>query len=360
MSHITTVDTSLYGIPNEDTLEDATQSFEELELVVVRIETSDGYTGTGFTYTIGKGGRAIAEFVRSVYAQEIIDMPVAPRTVHSRLADGALFVGRAGVSELALAAIDIAVWDAHARRLDVPLCELFGGTPGSVPAYQTDGGWLQYDTETLLENAREAAAAGFCGFKMKIGRGPATDADRVLAVRNALPAEMELLLDANCSLNMPEARQLLTRLGDTPIGWLEEPFEPQDVEAYTKLSKSATTPLAAGENYYNLHQFKQVLAFDAIDILQPDVCRVGGITRMLDVIATATVWDVPIVPHYIEPIHAQLALAFEAIPYIERHSTVLEEVLQEPIGLKNGHVTPPTSPGTGVRFTNLGSYEKGV
>lgn len=358
MTNVSAVETSVYGIPNEDPLEDATQSFDELELVVVRIETSDGITGTGFTYTIGTGGHAIASFVKSVYEPILRGMTGAPRAVHSRLASESLFVGRAGISELGLAAVDIALWDAHAKRRGVPLYELVGGSPGSVPAYQTDGGWLQYDTETLIENATAAADAGFCGFKMKIGRGVRADAARVRAVRDTLPDDMELMLDANCSLTIPETRQLLKNLRDVPIAWLEEPFDPRDVAAYAEISGEGGTPLAAGENYYNTRQFKQALAFEALDFLQPDVCRVGGITPLLDVIGTASTWNMPLVPHYIEPIHAQLALAFDVIPYIERHSTVLDTVIQEPITVENGSVTPSTTPGIGMEFSHLDAYEK--
>lgn len=236
------VETAHYGVPVEGALEDATQSFDELELVVVDVETTDGERGVGFTYTIGEGGSAVAEFVDTTLRPVVDGGPAAPRAARDRLRAATTFVGREGISEFGVAAVDIALWDALGRRFGAPLYEVLGGTRAPVPAYETNGGWLQFDVDTLVENAERAAEEGFAGMKMKVGRSHAEDARRVRAVREVLPDGMDLMVDANCSYTVSEAQRFLRHLPDTPLAWLE---------------------------------VKQVLAHGGADVLQPDVCRVG-------------------------------------------------------------------------------------
>lgn len=357
ISTITDVTTGLYGIPNEEALEDATQTFDELELVVARIETSEGIEGIGMTYTIGEGGASIKQFLDNVLAPQLDGMSVAPQTVRDKLRAQTTFVGREGISELAISAVDIALWDAKAKELDAPLYEVLGGNQTPIPAYETNGGWIQFDKETLRNNAREAAESGFAGMKMKIGRGHAEDAERIRTVRETLPSEMDLMVDANCAFTVAEARQFAAHL-DVEITWLEEPLEKGDYDAYAELRNAIDVPIAQGENLYNETQFKQTLARGAVDFLQPDVGRVGGITPWIAVAHAANLWNVPVSPHYLEPIHVHLAAPFENIPYIEHHSVVLNKVIKSPLELSDGAFTPPDKPGLGIRFDGLEEYAK--
>lgn len=344
-------------MPNDEPLDDATQSFDELELVVVEAETDDGDQGLGFTYTIGEGGAAVRAFVETALRPALVGGPAAPRAARERLRAATTFVGREGVSELAIAAVDVALWDALGRRLGAPLYELVGGTRRRVPAYQTDGGWLQYDEETLVANAEEAAARGFAGVKLKVGRSPAADERRVRAVREALPAEVDLMVDGNCAFSVPAARRLAARL-EGLVDWFEEPVEKGDYAALADLRDRVAVPIAIGENLYNETQFKQAISAGAVDVVQPDVCRVGGISAWLAVAETARTWGLPVSPHYVEPVHVHLATAFENVPYLEHHSTVLDDVTESPLELRDGAFIPPDEPGHGVRFTGLERYRK--
>ena len=347
-----------YRVPAADAHDDATQSFNALELIIVEVDV-DNVTGLGFTYTIGEGGTSIHAFAAETLAPLLVNGSAGPRTARERLRAGTTFIGREGVSELAIAAIDIALWDALGKRCQSPLYELLGGSRNPVPAYNTDGGWLQLDQKTLVENAVDAANAGFVGVKMKIGRGLATDEARVRAVRNALPTGTDLLLDGNCSYNIPEAKRFADRLADVDIGWFEEPLEKGDYAGYADLRKAVSVPIAAGENYYNPMQFKQTLAANALDVLQPDVCRVGGITPWMSVVDLGDAWGIPVSPHYIEPIHVHLAAAAPAVSRIEHHSTVLDRVLADPLEPTDGQYIPPTDSGHGVAFDGLDSFHVG-
>lgn len=357
MTRVTDVDVDLYGVPNGEPLDDATQSFDELELIVVEVETDDG-PGMGFTHTIGEGGSSVREFVETTLAPALVGGTAAPRVARDRIRAATTYVGREGVSELAVSAVDIALWDALGRRLEVPLYELVGGERDEVPAYQTHGGWLQYDVGQLVENANDAAERGFAGMKMKVGRGHAEDAERVRAVREALPDGMGLMVDANCAYTVPEARRFAQHLDDVPLVWLEEPLDKGDFAGHADLRDRIDVPVALGENLFNETQFKQALALGAADVLQPDVTRVGGVTAWVGVADAARVWGLPVSPHYVEPIHVHLATAFDNVPYIEHHSTVLDGVVETPLEPVEGRFTPPDEPGHGVRFEGLDTYRK--
>ncbi|NHN49417.1 mandelate racemase/muconate lactonizing enzyme family protein [Halostella sp. JP-L12] len=353
---VRSVDTELYRVPNEQALEDATQSFDTLEIVAVVAESDDGHRGLGFTYTIGRGGAAVKRFLDDEIVPLLDGLPVAPRSVRSTLRGETTFIGREGISEFAVAAVDIAMWDLLGKRAGLPLCELLGGTREPVTMYETDGGWLQYDADQLVENAESIADEGFAGMKMKVGSSIERDAERVRAVRDALPADLDLMLDANCSYTVPEARAFANRIDDVPITWLEEPLLKGDYASYADLRQRVDVPIATGENFYNETQFGQVIDGNAVDYLQPDVCRVGGITPWMTVAEQASAAGLAVSPHYIEPIHAHLACASDAVPYIEHHSTVLDELLQDPVGVDDGEIVPPDRPGHGVSFADADEY----
>jgi L-alanine-DL-glutamate epimerase-like enolase superfamily enzyme len=358
MTTIDECDVSLYDVPNRESLDDATQSFDSLELVVATLVTTDGVEGTGFTYTIGRGGSAIAHLLESTIAPIVIGEPAAPRTVRDTVRAGTTFIGREGISELAIAAVDVALWDVLGKRAGLPLYELLGGERSSVPMYQTDGGWLQFDEETLVANAERIAAEGFVGMKMKVGLSPAEDERRVRAVRETLPAGVDLMLDGNCSYTIDEARLLADRLSDLEIRWFEEPLEKGDYAGHSDLRSRIDIPIALGENLYNETQFSQVVDRNAADVLQPDVCRVGGITPWLAVANTAQTHGIPLSPHYVEPLHAHLAVPFDVVPYIERHSTVLDSVIATPVTPEDGAYTPPADPGHGIEFDGLDRHRR--
>ncbi len=177
------------------------------------------------------------------------------------------------------------------------------------------------------------------------------------AVWESLPEDMALLLDANCAYSVPEARRLASHL-DVPVGWLEEPLEKGDYAGHADLRDQIDIPIAVGENLYNESQFKQMVSGGAADVLQPDVCRVGGISAWLRVVELAAAWDLPVAPHYIEPLHSHLVMPFDHVPFIEHHSTVLDSVLADPPPLEDGAFRPKDEPGHGMAFSGLKQYRK--
>ena len=356
MNEIDRIETELLRVPNDEPLEDATQSFDALELVLVRIARADGVRGIGFTYTIGSGGRAIQELIETSLASTIRGTSAGPRDAHERLRAASTFIGREGLSELAISAIDIALWDGLAKRFGAPLVEMLGGHPKALPAYDTNVGWLHLDEATLIENARSVAESEFVGMKMKLGRGLAEDEARVRAVRNALPGTDRLMLDANCGLTVAETRRFCRRIDELAIDWLEEPIEKGDYGGYSDLRSLVNMPIASGENLYSPMQFRQLVECNGADVLQPDVCRVGGITGWMQVAQLAEAHGLELSPHYIEPIHAHLACCTPAATLIEHHSTVLDRVTEIDTEAEAGSFRPGTAPGHGIRFVDIEKY----
>lgn len=356
MSTVTALRTDLYAIPIDDALEDATQSFHTLELVIVELETDDGTTGLGLTYTIGQGGTAIRAFIESALRPVVVGSSAAPRAAYQSMREETTFVGREGISELAISAVDIALWDAFGRRVGLPLYALLGGESQPVTAYETDGGWLDRSENELIDTAERITEEGYAGMKLKLGRGHAEDERRVRAVAGVLSEEKELMIDANCGYTVQEGRRFATRIQDIDVAWLEEPVDKGDYAALADLRSQVTVPIATGENFYNPEQFKQVIEVGAVDVIQPDVARVGGVTAWMRVAELAAAWNLPLSPHYLEALHVHLAAVTDTVPYIEHHSTVLDRVLNAPLEFSSGPVTPPDVPGHGIRFEGLDEY----
>ncbi len=138
---------------------------------------------------------------------------------------------------------------------------------------------------------------------------------------------------------------------------MEEPLEKGDYAALSDLRAAIDVPVATGENFYNETQFRQAIAADAVDVLQPDVCRVGGVTPWLRVAEAAATAGLPVSPHYVEPIHVHLACTVPNVPYVEHHSTVLDRVLASPLALEDGVFTPSKEPGHGVEFEEIERFQ---
>jgi len=328
---------------------DAMNPDPDYSAAYVALETDDpgGLTGHGLTFTIGRGTEicvaAIEALAPHVVGASVDDLAADLGGLWRRLVtDSQLrWLGpEKGVIHLATAAIVNAVWDLCAKVEDKPLWKLLADlSPEEVvacidfryiddalgpaealellrrnastkaereelllaqgfPAYTTSAGWIGYPEETLPQRAREAIDAGFTHLKLKVGGHLESDLRRARLVRQAIGAEYRLSLDANQAWGVDEAIEAIRRLSEVDPYWIEEPTSPDDVLGHKRI-RDAVAPvrIATGEHAQNRIVFKQLLQLGAIDAVQLDCCRLGGVNEVLAVVLLAAKFGVPVCPH---------------------------------------------------------------
>lgn len=264
------------------------------------------------------------------------------------------WVGRAGITQLALSAVDVALWDLKAKACGLPLWRFLGGLrPDGIPAYSTDAGWLSLGKQELVANCRRAIEVeGFKGVKIKVGLpDPGEDIARVEAVRQAIGPEAQLMVDANGCCTLPGAMELGRRFEDYNLTWFEEPLWYDDVEGHRRLAEAMRVPIALGEQLYSPDAFQAFVTSGAVHYLQPDATRVGGITGCWQVMEMAHAHRLPVAPHAgdMMQIHLQLALAHPSCAILE-YIPWARRCFVEPATAVDGRFAPPQLPGAGTEL----------
>ncbi|RXZ46429.1 mandelate racemase/muconate lactonizing enzyme family protein [Agromyces fucosus] len=349
MTTITAARASLVDLEVETMRTDAVQSFIKQETIFLEIDTADGLTGVGYSYTIGTGGRAVLSMLRDHL------VPLLPG-LDSRNVEGiwtelfrstrATTVG--AITSLALAAVDTALWDLRSRRAGEPLWQVAGGYRQRVPLYDTEGGWLHLPTDDLVAGALASQAKGLRGVKLKVGkRSIREDRDRLLAVREAVGADLHIMVDANQSMTSAEAIRRAAAFEDADLYWFEEPLPADDVSGHARLASSTSIPIAVGESMYSIAQFRDYLHRDAAGIVQVDVARVGGITPWLKVAHLAEAYNVAVCPHFLMELHVSLVAAVPNGAYVE-HIPQLRGITKTELVIEDGSAVAPSTPGLGI------------
>jgi L-alanine-DL-glutamate epimerase-like enolase superfamily enzyme len=351
MSKIVQVTAYLCDLAVERRRTDAIQSFLKQETIFVDIVTAEGITGTGYSYTIGTGGRAVLQLLNS----DLLTLLLGEDSSHvERLwqklfwATHATAVG--AITSLALAAIDTALWDIRCQRARQPLWVQAGGACPTVPLYDTEGGWLHLGTEELIAGAVRAQDQGWPGVKLKVGKPDLSeDAERLQAVRAAVGPRMHIMVDANQSMTYPRAKRWAHMLEQYDVFWFEEPLPAEDIAGHVRLADSTSVPIAVGESLYSLSHFREYLAAGAAGIVQVDAARIGGITPWLKVAHLAEAFNVKVAPHFLMELHVSLAAAIPNALYVE-HIPQLRAVTSREVAVEDGHAVAPSEPGLGIAW----------
>lgn len=275
-------------------------------VLVVEITLDDGRTGTGFSWTPQIGARAVRALLEHDIRDAVIGLDPHPEVVWDRLWRHLREAGPGGITTVALAGVDLALWDLRCGELG--LVDVLGRRRDSVPVYGS-GVNLHYSLEELVAQAGRWKAAGCAGVKIKVGRPDLReDVERVAAVREVIGQDTLLMIDANQRWDLHRARRAVAALAPYGLHWLEEPLPADDVPAHVELRRSVDVPIAVGENVYTVYGFRDLLAAGACDVAQPNVVRVGGITPFLRIVELARTYDVPVYPHLLPDLSGQLAL----------------------------------------------------
>lgn len=321
----------------------------------VLIKTDEGITGTGYTSTLAHGDHAIKDIIDRIYTPLLIGAdPISHQRIWESLYwSAAHWVGRLGITQMALAAVDIAIWDIKAKAAGVPLWRMVGGhKDAKVPSYNTDGGWLNFTTERLIDEMTELVESGWTGVKMKVGKpDPREDLARVAAVREALGPDVDLMIDVNQKWSTTKALTWAHRFEEFEIKWLEEPLDPDDVSGHARLAEATSIPIALGEHVYSRTTFRDYIEQGIVSYVQADVTRLGGVTEWLAVAEIALAHQVSVVPHHADMmrVHQHLGVGHPASPMIECIPW-LQHLFVEPADIRDGHFHVGDSPGASTEF----------
>lgn len=342
---------SAFTIPTDAPESDGTFEWSATTLVLVEVE-SDGERGLGYSYA----DLATARLIEDRLADVIRDLdPMDISRAWAAMVSAVRNLGRPGIASMAIAAVDVALWDLKARLLAVPLATLLGRVRDAVPVYGS-GGFTSYSRTRLQEQLSRWVQLGIPRVKMKVGREPDADRARVTAARAAIGAAPELYVDANGAHTPKEALAQAEAFAESDVRWFEEPVSSDDLEGLRLVRRQGPPgmAIAAGEYGYDLPYFQRMLATGSVDVLQADVTRCAGITEFLRVGALCQAHGVPLSAHCAPSLHVALGCALERLVHVEwfhdhvRIEQMLFEGSPEPV---DGMISPDLCrPGLGLEL----------
>jgi L-alanine-DL-glutamate epimerase-like enolase superfamily enzyme len=335
---------------------------DDVTVVIVRVTTDDGIHGLG---GIALGSEAMARVVEGILAPLVIGAsPFDVELLWEKMYRSTINIGRKGMVLEAISGIDIALWDIMGKAVGQPVYNLLGGrTRSKLRAYASS----LYAMKNLDELAGIAAGYkrdGFTAMKMRFGWGPQDgrpgmmrNVELVQAVRGAIGPEIDLMADAYMGWTAQYAIEMIRMLEPFHLAWIEEPVIPDDIEGYARIKRETNTAIAGGEHEFTRWGFRELIERRAVDWVQLDVNRVGGITEARKVVALAQAFNLPVVPHahnyhnlHLVMASANMPLA-EFFPHPERDGdTFFSELFHGEPMAENGFITLSEKPGFGVEL----------
>jgi L-alanine-DL-glutamate epimerase-like enolase superfamily enzyme len=347
------VSAAAYTVPTDAPEADGTIAWTSTTLVVVSVTAGD-VEGIGWSYT----GSGAVDVVRdplagAVTGTDALDVPAAA----AAMARAVRNLGRPGLAATAISAVDLALWDLKARLLGLPLCRLLGRARSRVPVYGS-GGFTTYDDDRTRAQLEHWTGAGIPRVKIKIGEawGGAVDRDlhRVALARQVIGPDAELFVDANGGYTRGQARRVAGRLAEHGVTWFEEPVSSDDLAGLAELRAWCTADIAAGEYGYRLTDVRRMLQAEAVDCLQVDVTRIGGVTQWLHASAVAEAHGLEVSAHCAPAAVAHVAAAtpnLRHVEYFHDHVRIEEMLFDGVLRPVDGALVPEDGrPGLGVEL----------
>jgi len=338
-----------FTIPTDAPESDGTLAWDSTTLVLATVRAGET-TGIGWTYGHAATAAVIgSDLADAVSGRDALDVPGAWAAMVAAIRNN----GRPGICGMAISAVDVALWDLKAKLVSLPLASLLGRCRDAVPIYGS-GGFTSYDDEQLSSQLAGWVQQGIDTVKMKIGRHPDRDAHRVRVARRAIGPDAGLFVDANGAYAPSDAIAAIHELAEHDISWFEEPVSSDDVAGLriVRGQAPAGVAIAAGEYGYDLPYFEQMLDAEAVDVLQADVTRCGGITELLRIDALCRARSRRLSLHCSPTIHANAGVALTAVEHLEYfHDHVrIEEMLFEGAPRPRAGALEPNAqrPGLGV------------
>ncbi|MEP7279371.1 MAG: mandelate racemase/muconate lactonizing enzyme family protein [Bacteroidota bacterium] len=339
---------------------DSTHSITHWGVVGATITTDNGLTGWGFTGTHAflPGDQLITSCIKDCLGPLLIGESFLEinRLWHKMARNPAMqWIGRAGIVQLAIAAIDTALWDLKAKHMELPLWGALGGVTSEVlQAYNTDIGWLSIADDKLVDGAKRVIEEeGFRGIKIKVGSSnPYIDIKRIEKVRLAIGDNIMFAIDGNGKWDLPTCVRFCRQAEAYNLFWFEEPMWYDDVRGHAELAAQTTIPIALGEQLYHSDAFQNFIDADAVHYVQPDITRLGGVSEFITVADAAHSRRLPVAAHAGEmgQVHVHLSFSHAACSIMEYIPWIKDSFL-EPIVVKDGNYVKPQQPGAGTTPT---------
>jgi L-alanine-DL-glutamate epimerase-like enolase superfamily enzyme len=350
-----------FTVPTDAPEADGTLRWDATTLVLVEARAG-GQTGIGFSY----GAAAAAALVPELLEEAVLGSDaLSPPAAWQRMRRAVRNIGYPGVAASAISAVEIALWDLKARLLDVSLSTLLGAVRERVPIYGS-GGFTSYSDELLEDQLLGWLESGITRVKIKVGTHPERDPARVRRARSAIGDRVELFVDANGAYARKQALALAAVFAEeSRVSWFEEPVSSDDLEGLRLLRDRAPAgmDIAAGEYGYDLFCFRRLLRAGAVDVLQADVTRCGGIGAMLQVAALCAADGVALSAHTSPSLHAHVCAAIEPLAHVEYfhdHARIEQMLFDGALAPVDGYLlVDPAMPGLGLtlREADAARYE---
>jgi L-alanine-DL-glutamate epimerase-like enolase superfamily enzyme len=345
------LDVSAYKVPTDAPESDGTYQWEATTLVVVEVG-GGGRSGLGYGYADTATATLIRDLLADVVkGRDAMDVPGAWGAMVRAIRN----LGRAGIASMAISAVDAALWDLKAKLLDLPLASLLGRVRDSIPAYGS-GGFTSYDDNQLRDQLGGWASQGLRMVKMKIGRDPADDPRRMRVAREAIGPDVALFIDANGALSRKQALAMAGTAAELGVAWFEEPVSSDDLDGLNLIRDRAPAGMdvAAGEYGYDLWYFRRMLEAGAVDVLQADATRCGGITGFLRASALCEARSLPLSAHCAPTLHVAACCASPPARHLEffhDHDRIEHMLFDGAPVPRDGRLFPDLSrPGLGLEF----------
>lgn len=352
MSVITDVRVSAYTVPTDMPEADGTLAWDSTMMVLVQID-ADGRTGTGWTY----GPAACASYVEQKLAGLVRGAdPLDIGAIAAAMVRAVRNDGRPGAVGYAISAVDTALWDLKARLLEMPLFTLLGAVRPDVPVYGS-GGFTTYDAERLQQQLGHwVHDQHIPRVKIKIGESWGTnvarDLDRMRQARSIIGNDTELFVDANGGYTRKQAIRVMRAAADYDVRWFEEPVSSDDLDGLREVRDAVDADVTAGEYGFDIYYFQRMCAAGAVDCVQADISRCGGITEWLRVAAIAASHGLQLSGHCSPHLHAHAATAipnFRHLEWFHDHVRIESMFFDGTLDPTGGHITPnPDLPGNGL------------
>jgi len=336
-------------VPMTYVLGTSQQALREAPLLLVDLETEEGVTGHAWQFCyLPAAVPAIAILLEEVL-RSVKGDPVAPVELWAKLAKRFKLIGVQGIVRMAMAAFDVACWDALAKAAGMPLATYLGGTPRPVPAYNSCGLGLMAPA-AVADEAERLLAGGFRAVKLRLGY-PTLEADlaAVHAVRSRVPGDITLMVDYNQALTVQEAIRRGRALDGEGVYWIEEPIRHDDFAGCAEVARSLATPVQIGENFSLVHDMERALAAQSCDYMMPDLERIGGVTGWRRAAELAGPRGIKLSSHLYPEVSAHLLMVTSTAHWLE-YVDWANALLEEPLRIVDGSAVVSSRPGNGLAW----------